>query len=237
MRTDQMLVHTLKSDDAPYAPHVWHGTAGMGNTDEYMSVALCNGYLVVRRGQKNEDVRDALSIMPDVLAVTKRIPWGDPKHMHLIHEDAVVLMVRSARDVDDDDGRDAASKISSEATAKREPGSGQHEHRGKPENAKHEDTKQEYRASPCDDRDTVSALDSQKHMLGMLKNLRDKQRIGLVRYHHPSAPDIKLAALCIPPSPHAYEQLGVPWRFRDMAGHDTVLVVVGEPKRSSGSGR
>jgi hypothetical protein len=217
MRVKQQLVHTLKSDDAPYAPHVWHGMAWMGNNEQELMPVMCNGYLVVRRGQRDEDVRDALGLMPEVLAVKRRLPWGDPKHMHLIHANAVVFMVRSAREVDEDaDGVGGSDGNKLEVSA-----------------IKRESVTQVEVASRAEGREVVSALDSQKNLLGMLKNLRDKQRIGLVRYQLPSAPERKLVALCIPPNPHAYEQLGVPWRCRDMAGHDTILVVVGEAKTSA----
>lgn len=70
----------------------------------------------------------------------------------------------------------------------------------------------------------LSAVNSQKAVLGILRNLRDKQRIGVCRYSRGS---MKLVALCIPPSAYAFEKLAVPWRFQGMAGHDTMLVVVG----------
>lgn len=74
---------------------------------------------------------------------------------------------------------------------------------------------------------SISPIDSQKALLGMLQNLRDKQRIGVCRYHNGVSRE-KCVALCIPPGAHAFKKLGVPWRFRDMAGHDTILVVVGK---------
>jgi hypothetical protein len=73
----------------------------------------------------------------------------------------------------------------------------------------------------------ITPINSQKNLLGMLENLRNKQRIGVCRYTQ-REPKEKRVALCIPPSAHAFEKLGVPWRFRDMAGHDTVLLVVGK---------
>jgi hypothetical protein len=80
---------------------------------------------------------------------------------------------------------------------------------------------------------SLSGIASQKALLGILRSLRDKQRIGLVRYTKPSVTSQRLIALCIPPSAHAFEKLGVPWRFRDMAGHDTLLVVAGYAKSSN----
>jgi hypothetical protein len=123
--------------------------------------------------------------------VEYRVGLDQQKHEHLIHEDAVVFMVRSSSDtLELEDGTDNAARASG----------------------------------------PVSGIASQKALLGMLRSLRDKQRIGLVRYTKPNVTDQKLHALCVPPSTHAFEKLGVPWRFRDMAGHDTMLVVVGPAK-------
>lgn len=189
----QKLVHTLRNDDTPHAPHVWQGSTTMGKADRATD-ALCNGYLVVKQDQTDDMVRETLELMPRELTVEYRTPWDDDKFAHLIREDAVVLMVRSAGDEPPPEGaeRDRAVR-----------------------------------------RPALSALDSHRALLGILRNLRDKQRIGVVRYSKPDVSDRKLAALCIPPSANAFEKLGVPWRFRDMAGHDTLLVVAGLPKSTA----
>jgi hypothetical protein len=189
MKSEEM-VHNLKEDDAPYAPHVWQGITRMGK-DRKDPDAHCNGYMIVKRDQRAEDVKTALSLLPKELNVEYRVGLDQQKHEHLIHEDAVVFMVRSSSDtLELEDGTDNAARASG----------------------------------------PVSGIASQKALLGMLRSLRDKQRIGLVRYTKPNVTDQKLHALCVPPSTHAFEKLGVPWRFRDMAGHDTMLVVVGPAK-------
>lgn len=154
--------------------------------------AHCDGWVVVKSRQADTAVNEAIGHLPSELNIEFRIGWDNQKHMELLNEDAVVFMVRSSREVDDENTPSTTDK----------DGAG-------------------------DLAESISAIDSQKALLGMLQNLRDKQRIGVCRYTAPGSGE-KCVALCVPPSANAFARLGVPWRFRDMTGHDTILVVVGK---------
>lgn len=201
MCEEQELKYTLSDNDTPYAPHVWQGTVYMGKgcTD---TPAHCNGYLVVRQDQTDEVIRSVLDMLSETICLEYRIGWEETRFVHLLHSKAVVLMIRSSGEIEDELSavKDASRRTKNEGDLRNRSNS------------------------------AIAAIASQKNFLGMLRNLRDKQRIGLARYSKRKYP--KLVALCVPPSAHAFEKLSIPWRFRDMAGHDTMLLVVGIPKPS-----
>lgn len=159
------------------------------------SPAHCDVWVVVKSRQMDTAVNASIALLPPEFNIEFRIGWDNTsnKHMELLNEDAVVFMVRSSCDVDDEG---AATRRITGKDSSGEPFS-------------------------------ISPIDSQKALLGMLQNLRDKQRIGVCRYTKRDTGD-KCVALCVPPSANAFARLGVPWRFRDMTGHDTILVVVGK---------
>lgn len=195
-------------EDTPQTQHVWSGLMFMegrklgGSMPDLSSTgrelsedchpAHCNGFVVVKRDQSDNDVNNAIAMLPVELNIVYRIGWDSMKHMHVIGNGSVVFMIRSSLDVQDGSVDQKPLVLSPE-----ESGRG---------------------------RLVISAVNSQKSVLGILRNLRNKQRIGVCRYSRGST---KLVALCVPPSAHAFEKLAVPWRFQDMAGHDTMLLVVG----------
>ena len=67
---------------------------------------------------------------------------------------------------------------------------------------------------------------SREVLNGILRSLRGKQKMGISRYTLPGQSK-KYVALCIPPNPYMFEKLRVPWRARDYAGHDSLLLIVG----------
>jgi hypothetical protein len=156
--------------------------------------AHCNGFLVVKSRQSDETVNAAIRLLPPDLNIEFRVGWDSQKHIELLHEDAVVFMVRSSREVEGDSDVDRTPSVVDDGAV-----------------------------VPLE----LSPIESQQALLGMLRNLQNKQRIGVCRYTYRETRE-KMVALCIPPSAHAFERLGVPWRFRDMVGHDTVLVVAGK---------
>lgn len=71
----------------------------------------------------------------------------------------------------------------------------------------------------------VGSIGNTELFAGMMNSLRIKQRMGVGRYTHNGK---KFISLCIPPNPYVFEQLRLPWRFREYAGHNTMLLLVGE---------
>lgn len=72
--------------------------------------------------------------------------------------------------------------------------------------------------------DMAKAPGNRGNFNGILQSLRNKQKMGLMRYTHDG---VKHLMLAIPPNPAVYDKLQTPWRFRDFAGHDSLLLIAG----------
>ena len=77
-----------------------------------------------------------------------------------------------------------------------------------------------------------SKVTSRGVILGILKYLKEREKCALVRYT-PKGSEEKMAALVCAPTEAILESLHLPWRFREVIGHDTLLMVVGRKARSS----
>lgn len=71
---------------------------------------------------------------------------------------------------------------------------------------------------------------SREVLNGIVESLRGRQKMGISRYTIVGLRK-KYVALCVPPNPCIFEKLRTPWMFRDYAGHDSLLMIVG-PRKS-----
>lgn len=68
---------------------------------------------------------------------------------------------------------------------------------------------------------------SQTVLQGIIDNLIEHEKIGLIRYVPKGETDM-YAALCIPPTKDMLIELRIPWRMRELIQHDTLIVVIGK---------
>lgn len=174
-KLDQTLVH---DGDTPI-PHVWSGSVWKG----FGPRAYCDGYLILRADQKDEDITQTIDILPQSLEIEHRIQRNDPGFSHLLSKKSVAFIVRTA-----EQETDKMMSLSPQGRSRQKS--------------------------------------SRSALLDILQSLRQKRRLGLVRYSVPKK-EGRFAALCIPPETDIMDQLGIPWRFRDLVVHDSIILVVG----------
>lgn len=176
----QELHHTNKVDDDIPVPHVWSGMVVKGRGAK----AKCDGYVILREDQPDEDVLRSIKMLPKELNIVHRVAKDDPGFEHLLSPKSVAFIVRI-----NEDESNILMNMSGEERCKRKP--------------------------------TSRAI-----LIDILQSLREKRRLGLVRYTLAEEKG-RFAALCIPPETDAFERLGIPWRFRELILHDSMMMVVG----------
>ncbi len=83
-------------------------------------------------------------------------------------------------------------------------------------------------ADPAERKQPVSKdPTSQSIIMGILRSLTLKQRIGLCQFTVPGK-EGRFAALCIPPTPYHYDTLNIPWHVKEVVSNESILVVVGK---------